>query len=122
MIMARKPNRLSAGMIKADRETLAGLISLGNFNPADRSLSIEALQALERDMLNWQQQKLRVEMEAKAVRDGVLTSEHTFHSALVTARHQAIAQYGSDSPSLHVVGVKRKSEWRRRNRQAVPPE
>jgi hypothetical protein len=51
-------------------------------------------------------------------RDTSVNKEWAFHSLVVGAKEQVIAQYGKDSTQVQELGLKRKSEYKTRRPKA----
>lgn len=95
--------------------------SMPDYTPANVSYSsaelIETYQAIEA--------ALAAEINAlnalKAARDAARKAEWNFHNAILGAKDQVIAQYGPDSNQVQAMGLKKKSERRRKPRRIGIP-
>lgn len=55
-----------------------------------------------------------------ACASGAKALRAALHEAILAAKIQVLAQYGDDSPALHAIGRKRKSERSRPARKVTP--
>lgn len=66
-----------------------------------------------------EQEELYTRNALAAARDASLAAAHALHEAVLGAKAQVIAQYGSDSASVQAVGLKKKSERKRPTRRRI---
>ena len=119
--MAPRPTRrLSPDEIKADREALLALKNIADYTPANPAYSAAALAALGAALDQAEQAKMRVENELGAAREQAATAALALHDALLGVKVQVMAQYGDDSFEIQALGLKRKSDHKRRARRTVP--
>ena len=114
--------RLNPDIIALDRTALLSLLDMHDYAPLNQAYSHEALRALDAALEQAEQEELRARNALAAARDASLAAAHALHEAILGAKAQVIAQYGSDSASVQAVGLKKKSERKRpaRRRTAVP--
>jgi hypothetical protein len=73
---------------------------------------------LESALTRAQQDEVRALQALTTARDATAAAETAFHEAMLGAKAQVIAQYGADSPTVQLLGLKRRSERRRPSRRA----
>ena len=121
--MAPQPiARLAPAVVEADRATLRALHDLSDYTPINPAYSAAALRELEAAMAEAMLAEERARIALEMMRDKAIEATQTFHDAILGAKAQVIAQYGSNSHAVQAIGLKRKSERRRptRRTQATP--
>src|SRR5258706_7748310 len=114
--------RLSSDHIQADRHALIGVQSLSDYTPMSGAYSALKLADLQHTMEEAQQAEIRAQQTLATTHDAAITAEWAFHEGVLGAKTQVIAQYGSDSNVVQLLGLKRKSERRRApRRSAITP-
>jgi hypothetical protein len=117
--MAPRPiTRLAPPVVEADRAALRALQDLADYTPLNRAYSAEALRELEAAMAEAMQAEERSRIALEMARDKAIEATQAFHDAMLGAKAQVIAQYGSNSHAVQAIGLKRKSERRRPTRRA----
>ena len=117
--MAPRPIiRLAQPLVEADRATLRALQNLSDYAPINAAYSAEMLRGLETAMAEAAETEERARIALGAARDRAIEMTQNFHEAILGAKTQVIAQYGSNSLAVQAIGLKRKSERRRRSRRA----
>ena len=109
--------RMKPETLKADRESLAALKSLPDYDPANADYSLTALTAAETSLNAAQTAETQADTAAKTARDNATASEWAFHTLVLGMKDQIIAQYGRDSNEAQAVGLKKKSEYKSRGRK-----
>lgn len=110
---ARTPYRLSAEKIVADRAIIQTVATLPDYTPQNLALNVDSLRQLEAALTMAQQAEEKILREATAARERVTQTAWELHEAVRAVKLNVEAQYGSDSPALHAVGLKRRSEYKR---------
>ena len=62
---------------------------------------------------------LRARKTLAAARDAEIAATRELHGAVLGAKAAVIAQYGSDSPAVQAIGLKKKSEHKRPGRRNI---
>lgn len=114
---ARPQYRLSTETIAADRAILQAVATLADFTPANPAYNLASVQQLEAALTLAQQNEERLLREMALTREEVTMAAMALHEAIQVVKVQVEAQYGSDSPALHAVGLKRRSERKRPSRR-----
>jgi uncharacterized protein (DUF342 family) len=110
----------TAQVIEEDREQLKALESLLDYAPQNPSYSTEALRTKEQKVRDGEQRVLQAHQV-------LLQAQHTyateraqlqedradFHDSMREGKVHVVAQYGSDSPVLELLGIRRTSQRRR---------
>lgn len=105
--------RPSAEALEADREVLVALQDVGEYMPANPAYSVATLRELEANLAQLEEAEIRARRAHEVVREQAAEAARTFHTTVLEAKIQVMAQFGSDSPMLHAVGLKQKSERKR---------
>ena len=115
--------RLTFAVLSADREAFAALQAIADYAPANEAYKIENIKAARDRMDDSQREAIQAEVAAAAKRDTANASEWEFHNAILGAKLQVAAQFGSDSDEIAALGLKKKSEYKRptRRKQPAPP-
>ena len=114
--------RIPTDELQADRQALSGIRLLTDYAPMNRACSTVRLEELGHAMEAAQQAEARAIQAQAIARDLAIASEWAMHDALLNAKTQVIAQYGSDAHEVQLLGLKRKSERRRPMRRAAAAE
>lgn len=108
----KKIARVSQRILKKDRQIVAAVLALKNYNPANNEYTAERLgEALQRadDAFKAEQEAMEAVVRA---REAAIKEEAAFHELVLGAKRQVIAQYGDDSEEITRLGMKKKSERR----------
>ena len=114
--------RLDPAVLDLDRTALLSLLDMHDYAPLNPAYNHAALRSLDATLAQAQQEELRARNALAAARDAALVAANALHDAVLGAKAQVIAQYGSDSQAVQALGLKRKSERKRptRRRSAQP--
>ncbi|HEY0733411.1 MAG TPA: hypothetical protein VGD69_00770 [Herpetosiphonaceae bacterium] len=120
--MASNSNyRVHAQALQADRESYIAMQSMPDYTPANVSYSsaelIDSYQAMEAALAA----EINAQNALKAARDAARKAEWNFHNAILGAKDQVMAQYGPDSNQVQALGLKKKSDRKRRPRRVPAP-
>jgi hypothetical protein len=116
-VRTRAPYRIQSDVIVADRAILQAVASLPDYAPMNFAYHIEAVRQLEAALVMAQQAENTILREATVAREQTTEAAWAFHEAISGIKAQVEAQYGNDSPALHAVGRKRRSEHKRPTRR-----
>lgn len=115
--MAVRVRRLPPQVIATDRSTLLALQSLDDYQPHNSLYSVAAIQEAEGALAQAGQAVVRA-LEALAhARAAEHAAAHAFHNLVLGAKDQVIAQYGPDAAAVQIIGLTRKSDYRRPTRR-----
>ncbi|MBK9943330.1 MAG: hypothetical protein IPP13_17125 [Kouleothrix sp.] len=109
-----RKNRLPSDEVQADRNALQGLQTLADYAPANGAYSLHTLTTLGEAMEEARNAEVRAMQALAAARAATTAAEWALHEGILGARAQVVAQYGHDAPAVQLLGLKRKSERRRR--------
>ncbi len=104
---------LPSGTLESDRASLLALKDLQDYNAVNPAYSAESLVALEAALARAAAATLRARKALMAARAAEIAAARDFHAAMLGAKSAVIAQYGSDSPAVQAIGLKKKSERKR---------
>jgi hypothetical protein len=113
--------RLQPSIVQEDRDTLAAVANIANYQPNNPAWALDKLQAALTEMTQGQVDERQQRAAAAAARDDAVAQEWAFHNLMLNAKDQVIAQYGRDSNEAQSVGLKKKSERKSPTRKSPPP-
>jgi hypothetical protein len=121
--MAKDQNRrLNPKDVQDDKAVLAALATLSPaYAPANAAYTLANLTTAQTAMTTAQNTEVQKKGEYDAARDGANAKEWLFHNAVLEAKKQVAAQYGSDSDQLQAIGLKKKSEYKKPSKKKTPP-
>jgi hypothetical protein len=117
--MAARLNRLPPLTIAADRSTLLALQGLSDYQPLNSTYSVATIQHYEANLNQAEQAVSRAQEALDHARIAEIEAAHALHDAILGARQQVIAQYGPDAAAVQIVGLTRKSDYKRPTRRKV---
>jgi hypothetical protein len=112
--------RLSAAVLDADREAFDALQGITNYAPANPSYATATIKAARDRMDDAQREAIQTEAEAAAKRDALIVARSDFHDAILGAKVQVEAQFGSNSDEFASLGLKKKSAYKTPSRSRKP--
>jgi hypothetical protein len=110
--------RLSAAVLDADREAFDALQGINGYAPANQAYRTETIKTAHDRMNDAQRDSIQAEAEAAAKRDALAAARSDFHDAIMGAKVQVEAQFGSNS-----LGLEKKSAYKspsRRSQKSAP--
>jgi len=113
--------RLSLEVLRADHMTLVALHALADYHPHNPAHTAEAIAGLDETLEQAHEIEIRTGNTHESARNGAIAAEWAVHNALLGAKAQVIAQYGTDSDAVQSLGLKRKSERKRPTRRKIAP-
>jgi len=114
--------KISSELLRFDQELIVRLQELIDYRPANSAFSIEALIAANDAVQIAAQAEIRAEHALQQARSAAQQARLDLHHLVLGAKAQVVAQYGSDSPVLATVGLKRRSEYKTPVRRPPPAE
>ena len=108
----------SATALEADRAVVAAMQDVSDYAPTNPACSAAALQELVLELARLEEADLRAKRAREVTRERVIEAAKLLHSMVQETKVQVMAQYGRNSPLVHAVGLKRKTERKRRARRA----
>ncbi len=109
--MAKNQNiRVRPMALQADLAAHGTLQSLSTYAPVNPAFAKTALAGKLNAMKAAQEAEVNAQNALAAARDLAAAAEWDFHNAMLGAKDQVIAQYGSDSNEMQAMGLKKKSE------------
>src|SRR2546423_2320758 len=104
--------RVLSAQLAADREAFDALQGIENYAPANPVYTTEAIKTLRDRLDEAQREATQAQAEADAKRDAETAAAWDFHNAMLGAKVQVEAQFGSNSDQVASVGLKKKSEYK----------
>ena len=108
-------NRIDPKQLKSDGKSLDNLGDIEDYDPKNTDYTATKGETFRSTMEKAQASATKAETKVKAARNTAAKAEHDFHSFVLGAKRQVVAQYGADSDEVESVGLKRKSNYRKRN-------
>jgi hypothetical protein len=105
-------------IIKADRAVIVTLQEVSDYAPTNPAYSLAALRELLESLTQAQETELRAKRAFQVACEQADELATRLHRTVLEVKIQVMAQYGSDSPMLHAVGRKQRSERKRPVRTA----
>lgn len=87
--------------------------SLSDYAPVNPNCTIEEMTNRQELMRSIQTQVIQAQQALNRLRDELVDAEISFHEGMLDVKSQVIAQYGPDSHAVQLIGLTRKSEYRR---------
>jgi hypothetical protein len=109
-------------MIDADRAVIVALQDVSDYAPTNPAYSLAALRELVEALTRAQETELRAKRALQVACEQADDLARRLHRTVHEVKIQVMAQYGSDSPVLHAVGRKQRSERKRPVRREPPIE
>ena len=113
--------RLKPSVLQVDRDSFAALKAITGYAPANSSYTIAAITTIDGEVTATQSDEVQKAAAAAAARDIATAKEWQYHNAILGAKDQLMAQFGRDSNEVQAVGLKKKSEYKRRTSSKKKP-
>ena len=110
--------RPSSNEIEAVRAIVVALQDVSDYAPTNPECSVVALRELVDELACAEEAEIRTKRAFEVAREQAIEAARKLYDAVIMAKTQVLAQYGSDSPVVHAVGLKQKSERKRPVRRA----
>ncbi len=115
--------RVGPAVLNEDREAFDALQGITNYAPANPAYKVETIRAA-RDRVDEAQRELtQAEAVVDSKRAALTGAQWEFHNAMLGAKVQVEAQFGSNSDEFASLKMKKKSEYKRpaRRKQSSQP-
>lgn len=114
--------RITSAVLADDRKAFDALQGIADYTPANQSYKTENIMAVRDHMDELLRDATQAEVAADAKRDAANAAEWEFHNAMLGAKVQVEAQFGSDSDEVAALGLKKKSEYKSPSRRRQTAE
>ncbi|HZT57357.1 MAG TPA: hypothetical protein VFA21_01910 [Pyrinomonadaceae bacterium] len=104
--------RLPSAQLASDRDAFDALQGIENYAPANQAYTVTNIKALRDRLDEAQREATQAQAEADAKRDAEIAAAWAFHNAMLDAKVQVDAQFGSNSDQVASVGRKKKLEYK----------
>ncbi|NTW03856.1 MAG: hypothetical protein HGA19_21710 [Oscillochloris sp.] len=111
-------SRPSSNDLENDRAIVVALQDLSDYAPTNPACSLASLRDLVTTLTQAEEAELRAKRALEVAREQAIAAAKKLHSTVGETKVQVMAQYGVDSPVIHIVGLKQRSERKRRSRRA----
>lgn len=111
--------RLKPSLLRFDRECLAALEKVADYAPINKRYTLAFISSAHDDLAHAQQTEEQANATAAAARQNAVAKEWAFHNLMLGAKDQVVAQFGRDSNEAQAVGLKKKSDYKKRTRRSV---
>ncbi|MEI8166838.1 MAG: hypothetical protein WCG26_10680 [Chloroflexales bacterium] len=115
--MSGNNTRPSTSELEADRAVVIALQDLSDYAPTNSACSVAALRELVAALDRSTEAELRAKRAHDVARELAIVAAKNVHNTVLETKVQVMAQYGTDSPVVHAVGLKQRSERKRRSRR-----
>lgn len=105
--------RLDPKTLAADRDALLALQDVPDYAPRNPSYSVAILLALAERLTMLEQAEARARRAYELSRDEAIAAGIALHNAMRGARNEVITQFGEDSHVIEMVGLKKRSAYKR---------
>jgi hypothetical protein len=109
--------RLSPATLAQDLEILAALNNIQGYAPANPAYTQAAINTINTRRLAAYDTEVQTSAAADAARDDHVAVQWELHNALLGAKDQVTAQFGSDSNEVQAMKLKKKSEYKNPTRK-----
>ena len=104
--------RLSPKVISEDVDSISALAEVVGYAPVNTVYSLDAAQALLKQMQESKAKEVQAEAAFRAAKDQATTKEWDFHNMVLGVKDQVRAQFGKDSDELQSIGLKKKVDYK----------
>jgi hypothetical protein len=108
---------LHQATLESDRASLVALKTLVDYAPANRAISVDALNTLEARLRQAEETEILAIRALAAARDARAAAGWDLHNAMLGVKAAVISQYGHSSDAVQAIGLKKKSDYRRPSRR-----
>jgi hypothetical protein len=112
--------RVSSDALNSDRQTLLTLQTLTDYSPRNPAFNLVELQQLAATLAQTQEAEVLARRAFEVAREQTIAAGIALHNRMMGAKAEVVVQYGEDSPAVHAVGRKQKSERSRPTRRTAP--
>lgn len=113
-------NRIPSNILAADRMTLITLQTLADYSPRNLAFGTPTLVQQAAALTSAEEAEIAAWRAYEVAREQAIAAGLVFHDSMQGAKTEVVAQYGADSPAVHAIGRKQKSERRRPTRRTSP--
>jgi hypothetical protein len=113
--------RLSKKEKQKDLDASDALETFEDYEPKNPAYSIANVKAKKTAMQAQQTSEVQAKVKAESEKDDAIDLEWEFHEMIQGVDTQAIAQYGEDSNQIQALGLKKKSDYKKRGGRKLKP-
>ena len=110
---SKAPNRVNRDLIKNDQVVLEALQGMAGYTPVRTEFGLDHLLQRATAMAASSLRETQERVEFESARDVAAADEWAFHDAILGAKEQVRALFGSDSVQVQALGLKMKSKRKR---------
>jgi hypothetical protein len=110
--MANRVRRITSAVLNTDREVFDALQGIKNYAPSNPAYSTEAIKTLHDRVDESQREAVQADAAADAKHAAARAATEEFHEAVLGAKVQVEAQFGSNSDEYASLKLKKKSEYK----------
>ena len=116
--MTTRGNCPNSTAIEAARAVVAAMQDVSDYAPTNPAYSAAALRELVSNLALAEETELRARRALEVAREQTVEAAFRLYNTVQETKVQVMAQYGRNSPLVHAVGLKQKSERKRPARRA----
>lgn len=120
--MPTRNTRPSPGELDADWAIVVALQDVPDYAPTNVVYNLAALRELVQRLDYAEETELRARRALEVAREQVTAAAMQLHDTMFEVKVQVRAQFGSDSPVVHAVGLKQRSERKRQTCRTPPAQ
>jgi hypothetical protein len=113
-VAKQKITRMNKNQLQSNVEVVKAVQELNNYTPINPDYALPKLEACLDEMNSLRAVEDAAEKALKAARDKTIMAEWKLHKIAMGAKDQIIAQYGKDSDEYRSLGLKKKSDYKKR--------
>ncbi|HVQ40149.1 MAG TPA: hypothetical protein VMS31_21595 [Pyrinomonadaceae bacterium] len=114
--------RIKPSLLQTDRDSLVALLRLAGYSPVNLRYALNVLETTCEELDDAQQAEVEALAAAASARLKAVSKEWDFHTLMLGAKDQVVAQFGRDSNEAKALGLKKKSEYKTRARKQAAKE
>ena len=115
--MTKRSNCPSAAVLNADRAVVASMQDVSDYAPTNPACSAASLRELVSRVARSEESMMRARRAFEVSEEQFVDDAILLHDTVQETKVQVMAQYGRNSPLVHAVGLKQKSERKRPQRR-----
>jgi hypothetical protein len=109
--------RIKPSLLQIDKDCFTAIQTLLGYAPVNARYALDALRTMHADLNGAHRVEAEAIAAAASARQSAMAKEWEFHSLMLGAKDQIVAQFGRDSNEAKAVGLKKKSEYKTRTRK-----
>ena len=105
--------RLKPVLTTSNKNALAKIKPLKGYKPTQDEFALGELVAADKEVDEAREAEAQAAQDFKAAKSRAIAAEWALHNKILGAKKHIISLFGENSDEVQVVGLKKKSEWKR---------